>query len=130
MLLAVPRYCDLLGDQEDEDEDERGRMLVSSKQGWRTDMAKWIGAARDADAAEDLEAAEAALNPTPARSDAVYKPVSLAALFGKPGATPNRIPAAEIATEAALMQALADLDEDERLDEGAIEIPSDDEYIA
>lgn len=128
-LLAVPRYSDLLGDQDDEDEDERGRMLISSKQGWRTDMARWIGAARDADAAEEIEDAENALNSTPARPDLVYKCVTLAALFGRPDATPTRIPAAEIAAEAALMEALADLDEDERPDEGAIEIQSEDEYM-
>ncbi|KAF7970199.1 hypothetical protein HWV62_24784 [Athelia sp. TMB] len=48
-LLAVPRYCDLLGDQDEEDETERGRMLVNSSAGWRTEMAKWVGAAREAD---------------------------------------------------------------------------------
>jgi hypothetical protein len=39
-LLAVPCYSDLLGDQDDEDETERGQSLVTSRQGWRTEMAK------------------------------------------------------------------------------------------
>jgi hypothetical protein len=41
-LLAVPQYSDLLDDQDHEDESERGRLLVSSRQGWRMEMAKWI----------------------------------------------------------------------------------------
>ncbi|KIM89547.1 hypothetical protein PILCRDRAFT_812394 [Piloderma croceum F 1598] len=41
-LLVVPRYSDLLDDQDDEDESERGRLLVSSSQCWRAEMAKWI----------------------------------------------------------------------------------------
>ncbi|KAI4293644.1 hypothetical protein K525DRAFT_176946, partial [Schizophyllum commune Loenen D] len=41
MLMSVPRYRDLLEDQADEDPSERGRLLVSSAAGWRTEMAKW-----------------------------------------------------------------------------------------
>ena len=41
-LLAVPRYSDLLEDIDEEDETERGRALVTSEAGWRTEMAKWI----------------------------------------------------------------------------------------
>ncbi|KAJ6622834.1 ribonuclease H-like domain-containing protein, partial [Mycena sp. CBHHK59/15] len=40
-LLSVPRYRDLLEDQDDEDLSERGRALVSSPDGWRVQMAKW-----------------------------------------------------------------------------------------
>ena len=36
--------------------------------------------------------------------------------------------AAEVDAEAALMQALVEMEEDERLDDGEIEIPSEDEY--
>lgn len=54
-LLAVPQYADLLEDQDDEDEGERGRMLINSRQGWRTEMAKWIGDARDTEAVEDFD---------------------------------------------------------------------------
>ena len=36
----------MLEDIDDEDETERGRALVTSEAGWRTEMAKWIGDAR------------------------------------------------------------------------------------
>ena len=36
--------------------------------------------------------------------------------------------ATEVDAEAALMQALAKVEEDERLDDGEIEIPSEDKY--
>ena len=42
-LLVVPHYLDLLDDQDDEDESERGQLLVSSSEGWCMEMAKWIG---------------------------------------------------------------------------------------
>ncbi|KAJ7831836.1 hypothetical protein B0H14DRAFT_3463782 [Mycena olivaceomarginata] len=45
-------------DQADEDPSERGRALVSSADGWRVEMARWISAARE-DAAEDEEGDEA-----------------------------------------------------------------------
>ena len=35
-----------------EDESERGRALVSSASGWRTEMAKWIAEAREAEREE------------------------------------------------------------------------------
>jgi hypothetical protein len=54
-LLAVPCYSDLLGDQDDEDETERGQSLVMSRQGWRTEMVKWIGEARAAEIDEDSD---------------------------------------------------------------------------
>lgn len=130
-LLAVPRYCDLLGDQDNEDEDERGRMLVNSTDGWRTEMAKWIGAAREADKAERLEGNDDHTDDAGART-ASWKPMTLAVLFGgiaKSNRRSTRLPAAEIDAESALMEALADIEEDERLDEGAIDIDSDDEFM-
>jgi hypothetical protein len=54
-LLAVPRYRDLLDDQDNEDERGHGRALVSSSVGWRTEMAEWIS---DVRAAEDAEEAD------------------------------------------------------------------------
>ena len=35
VLLAVPQYVDLLADQDNEDEDEHGQLLVMSDKGWR-----------------------------------------------------------------------------------------------
>lgn len=130
-LLAVPRYCDLLGDLDAEDETERGRMLVNSADGWRTEMAKWIGATREADKAERLEYDDDCADDAGARA-AAWKPITLAKLFGGVVAAnrkSTRLPAVEVDAEAALMAALADIEEDARLDAGAIEIDSDDEFI-
>ena len=44
-LLEVPRYPDLLEDQDNDDESERGRALVMGAAGWQTEMAGWICAA-------------------------------------------------------------------------------------
>jgi hypothetical protein len=41
---------------------------------------------------------------------------------------PSQLLPEDIDTESALMQALADLEEDERLDDGTIEIDSDQEF--
>ncbi|KAF7977196.1 hypothetical protein HWV62_4445, partial [Athelia sp. TMB] len=62
---------------------------------------------------------------------AAWKGTTLAVLFGGIAASrrrSTRLPAAEVSAEAALMEALADIEEDSRLDEGAIEIDSDEEY--
>ena len=53
-LLEVPQYSDLLDDQDNEDETERGRLLVNSAKGFQTKMAKWITASRAAEAVENL----------------------------------------------------------------------------
>ena len=37
---TLPTHSDLLDDQDNEDDAERGRLLGSAK-GWRTEMAKW-----------------------------------------------------------------------------------------
>jgi len=128
-LLDVPRYSDLLEDQNNEDENERGRLLITTREGWRTDMARWIGAARDAEhedeSDEDAELPELLGN---GRATA-WKPVTLAKLFGGQNKRPSRLLPAEIDAESELMQALAEIDEDERPDDGAVEIHSDDEYI-
>ncbi|KAJ7042268.1 hypothetical protein C8F04DRAFT_1176428 [Mycena alexandri] len=155
-LLAVPRYCDLLEDQEDEDPSERGRALVSSTDGWRTEMAKWVADSKAAEVVERAEAAEKAkwkaqretlgldsdseleeedtprLPKTPR-----WKPITLATLFGlsekplkrKPSESARVLEEEERLMEAlAEMEARADADEDARMDDGAIEIDSDDEY--
>ena len=55
--------------------------------------------------------------------------MTLAKLFGGQNEHPSRLLPAEIDAESELMQALAEIDEDERPDDGAVEIHSDDEYI-
>lgn len=60
---------------------------------------------------------------------AAWKPTTLAALFGGVMARTSRLPAVEIDVEAALMEVLADIEEDARPDEGGIEIDSDEEFV-
>ncbi|KAJ6600935.1 ribonuclease H-like domain-containing protein [Mycena sp. CBHHK59/15] len=131
-LLAVPRYRDLLDDQDDEDPSERGRALVSSREGWRTQTAKWISDTRAADRdAEDPDSDEEADTTLTFR---------LACLLGKNNAphlirrrreSSARKPSARvIQEEELLMQALAEELEDDVPDDGAIEIDSEDEYRA
>jgi uncharacterized protein YpiB (UPF0302 family) len=124
-LLAVPRYSDLLEDMEAEDESERGRALVTSEAGWRTEMAKWIGDARAAEDAEDGDSE----NETPAAAMprirvSQQKPMTLATLFGGKVRRTERLTV--ISEEEMLMEALAEQMEDERLDDGAIEQEGDD----
>lgn len=125
-LLAVPRYSDLLDNIEDEDETERGRMLVTTAAGWRTEMARWIGEARAADRAEPDD-------PDPNEQAAAARTVKwtntkLLVLFGGAAKPQERRPAMDWSEEELLMEELANQEEDERLDDGAIEVASDDEY--
>ncbi|KAJ7136219.1 ribonuclease H-like domain-containing protein [Mycena filopes] len=116
---------DLLADQDHEDPSERGRALVSTTDGWRVQMAKWIGDAKAAEREEQTE--EHAGGMTFADDESTendvaqvtaapgWKPLTLAVLFG--GAEKPRA-----------RKALADEEEAARPDDGAIEIDSGDEY--
>jgi hypothetical protein len=128
-LLDVPTHPDLLGDQNEDDESERGRLLVSSPAGWRVEMAQWIAKVREAEAAEDLEERDAALQTIESRhrSSVKWKPITLDNLFGGTKHKPARR-SRTIEEEEAMEQAMAEALEDERLDDGAIEIGSDEEY--
>ena len=127
----MPHYSDLLGEQDNEDKAEQDWMLISSRHSWRTEMAKWIAEAWAAELEEDsndeCEAPEPAVND---RGGHIFKwkPMTLAILFGGQKQPPSRLSPAEIDAELALMQALAEVEEDEWLDDGEIEIPSDEEY--
>ncbi|KAJ6543312.1 hypothetical protein B0H10DRAFT_1970455 [Mycena sp. CBHHK59/15] len=87
-LLSVPRYRDLLGDQDDEDPTECGRVLVSSVVGWRTQMAKWIGDAHTAEREETEEDSEDEETPILPNRPTAWKSLTLQVLFG--GAEPRR----------------------------------------
>ncbi|KAJ6614472.1 hypothetical protein B0H10DRAFT_2221208 [Mycena sp. CBHHK59/15] len=129
-LLSVPRYQDLLGDQDDEDPTERGRALVSSVVGWRMQMAKWIGDARAAEQEETEEDSEDEETPLLSNRPTAWKSLTLQVLFG--GAEPRKRkpePRA-MAEEEIFMEELANAAEDEILYDGAVEIDSDDEYRA
>ncbi|KAJ6509609.1 hypothetical protein DFH09DRAFT_1100883 [Mycena vulgaris] len=125
-LLSVPRYRDLLDDQEDEDPSERGRALVSSAQGWRTEVAKWIGEAKAAERAEALSDAEVPdddeVSPRLPNRLPGWKPITLQALFGGAQKPRARKPSVRVMEEEEiLMEALPDAAEDECPDDGAIE---------
>ncbi|KAJ6616617.1 ribonuclease H-like domain-containing protein [Mycena sp. CBHHK59/15] len=132
-LLAVPRYRDLLDDQDDEDPSERGRALVSSREGWRIQTAKWISDTRAADRdTEDPDSDEEA-DTTPHIPSRLptWKKITLCVLFGGAEKPRARKPSARvIQEEELLMQALAEELEDDVPDDGAIEIDSEDEYRA
>jgi len=89
-------------------------------------MAKWIAEARTAEL--DEESDDDDIIPCSNTRIAKWKPVTLANLFGGQDLLLSRPASTEIDAEAALMEALADADEDERLDDGAVEIGSDEEY--
>jgi hypothetical protein len=56
------------------------------------------------------------------------EPITLVLLFGGEKPTRSRLPPEEVDAESRLMEALARLEEDERLDDG-VEIPSDEDGL-
>ena len=118
---------DLLEDQNNEGEGEHGWLLIT-REGWQTNMARWIGVAWDA-GCEDENNEDAKL-PALLRNGCTtaWKPITLVKLFGGQNKHPLQLLPVEIDAESELMQALAEVDEDEQLDVGAVEILSEDEY--
>ena len=91
----------------------------------------WTTAPSDAEEAEKLDERDEVLQglETRRRTSMKWKHISLKTLFG--GTRP--IPVCSLQTmeeeeEAAMMQAMAEADEDKRPDDGEVEIPSEDEY--
>ncbi|KAJ7841973.1 hypothetical protein B0H13DRAFT_1910013 [Mycena leptocephala] len=162
VLLTVPRYRDLIQDQ-DTDESDSGPSVISTAAGWRAVMNQWISDART----EEAEAAKAAkvkvakaakalesgseapvdsdsdddettapTGPAPIPRWSKWKKRTLAELFGgSQKKHTERLSQEEIDAEAVLMKGLADAErraeaeEDAWLDDGAVEIPSEDEYV-
>jgi hypothetical protein len=123
-LLNVPIHSDLLDDQDNEDKAQCGRLLVRSAQGWRTEIAKWIGDAQRAVDNEDSDTEDG----LPQARVSKWKPVTLAVLFAGRKEKFVRVSTQSLdQQEANLMEAIAEMDEDERLNDGAIKIPSDNE---
>ena len=104
---------------------------MSSPAGWRVEMAQWIAKVREAEAAEELEEWDEALQVIESRhcSSIKWKPITLDNLFDGTKYKPTH-PLRTIGEEEeeAMEQAMAEAQEDERLDDGAIEIGSDEEY--
>ncbi|KAJ6624052.1 hypothetical protein B0H10DRAFT_1943534 [Mycena sp. CBHHK59/15] len=146
VTLRVLHYRDLLDNQDDNnDVPKRGSALVLSEAGWRTVMTKWIADAQAAEAKETSSNSDSddndnnnlpkTITPAPQRRDLKWKKTTLAQLFG--GAKKKHagcLSQEEIEAEAKLMvslveaEALAEAEEDARLDDGAVEIGSEEEY--
>ena len=104
---------------------------MTSPASWRVEMAQWIAKVREVEAAEEIEERDAALQTIESRrrSSVKWKPITLDNLFGgtkHKASRPSRT--IEEEEEEAMEQAMAEALEDERLDDGAIEINSDEEY--
>ncbi|KAJ7892148.1 hypothetical protein B0H14DRAFT_2560516 [Mycena olivaceomarginata] len=95
-------------------------------EGWRVELRKWVS---DAQAAEQDEATDKEDEPIPAKVPKVkWTKTTFAVLFGDVVKKPVvKLAKADLAREAALMKALAEAEEDARLDDGAME-GSGDEY--
>lgn len=131
--MDVPRYSDLLGDLDDEDDTERGRALVTTDAGWRTEMAKWVGDQRvadnllDSDLESDSDTPPVEPGRIPTARATKWVACTLRTLFN--GVVIHRSRdtlETEFEVEAALMEALADQEEDEYPDDGAMEGSGDD----
>ena len=85
-------------------------------------MARWIGVALDA-GREDENNEDAKL-PALLRNGctAAWKPITLAKLFEGQNKCPLQLLPVEIDAESELMQALAEVDEDEQLNDGAVDL--------
>ena len=119
-------HSDLLDDQDSKDKAERGRLLVWSAKGWQTEMEKWIGDAQWAVDDEDSDTEDE----LPQAHVRKWKPVTLAVLFaGQKEKFVHMSTQSLDQQEADLMEAIVEMDEDERLDDSAIEIPSDNEQL-
>ncbi|KAJ7194227.1 hypothetical protein GGX14DRAFT_576547 [Mycena pura] len=147
-LLAVPRHSDLLTDQDAEDDAQRGRALVRAEQTWRIGMAKWIGERRleaaaaeeamdlvaddEQDGGEEEEEEPDSVQSEPTRLPRLKKwpQMTLVKLF-KGREPPPRPTRAEIEAQAErdAQNTAADAEEDNIPDDGAVEIPSEDEYV-
>ncbi|KAF8173539.1 hypothetical protein K438DRAFT_1772075 [Mycena galopus ATCC 62051] len=118
-LLAVPRYRDLIEDQDHADDGTRGSNLISD-----TRAAEFED--EDTDGEEEPN-----LAPNPARAPPKIKnwtKTTLAVLFGGVVKKPVvKLTKVDINREAELMEALAEAEEDARLDDGAM-AGSGDEY--
>ncbi|KAJ7444450.1 hypothetical protein FB451DRAFT_1434298 [Mycena latifolia] len=86
--LTVPYACyrDLLEDQDDEDEGEHDRALVSSPATWKVEMAKWIASVREADVMEVEDPPSESESPNIKVSNRKWFKTSFAVLFGGPDA--------------------------------------------
>ena len=91
----------------------------------------WATAPSNAEEAEKLDERDEVLQglETQRHTSTKWKHISLKTLFGGTKPVPTcSLQTMEEEEEAAMMQAMAEADEDERPDDGEVEIPSEDEY--
>ena len=103
---------------------------MSSPAGWHVEMAQWIVKVCEAEAAEHLEEWDAALQTIESwrHSSIKWKLITLDNLFGSTKHKPARCSRTIEEEEEAMEQAMTEAPEDEQLDDGAIEIGSNEEY--
>ena len=103
---------------------------MSSLAGWHVEMAQWIAKVQEAEVAEDLEEQDAVLQTIESQhcSSIKWKSITLDNLFGGTKHKPAQHSRTIEEEEEAMEQAMAEALEDEWLDDGAIEIGSDEEY--
>ena len=92
------------------------------------EMAKWIGDARAAELAKDSDDEDGMEDLVAADHASKWKPMTLVVLISSQKECPSWLLPKEIDAESALIQALADLEEDKQLDDGTMEIDSDKEF--
>ena len=146
-LLECPVYANLLQDLSDEDETERGRSVVQSREGWRLEMVRWILAAQEADKIRrevEFEGDEAiSVEPVPIptltttphlirnHNPKKWQPITLTKLFGKSDKEPLKVRMSRraIELEENYMHVMAELEADDDIpDDGAQEILEEDVY--
>ncbi len=88
-------------------------------------MARWIGEVRRIDEKNDSDSDVDSDELLPVRS---CVKMTLKVLFGRQEKRSLRLRRELVDEEVALMEALADMDEDNQPDDGAIEIDSEEEY--
>jgi hypothetical protein len=144
-LLKVPRYADLLDDDNDADANEDGEELsasrpglVISRKGWRAEMAKWVqeeqGRSELSDSVDDSDEEEQLRSATYGRQRSKWLPRSLELLFAgrKESDIDERLRRTcrqqAYTEEARLMELLADeeADDDRIPDDGELDGSGDD----
>ena len=107
------------------------RLIARDVSKYTLHCSHWATAPSDAEEAEKLDERDEVLQglETRRRTSTKWKHISLETLFGGTRPVPaHLLQTMEEEEEAAMMQAMAEADEDERPDDGEVEIPSKDEY--
>lgn len=102
---------------------------MSSLASWHVEMAEWVAKVKAAETVDDIEACDTALQviETQRWCSSKWQLMTLDTLFsGTKPSRPSRIVEAD--EEEIMQQMIAEALEDERPDDGAIEIGSDDEW--